>query len=62
MVPELEFQLAIPFEKVENEIPPNTKVPNEVRAARESVVRQIPQKNPNTQIWHGNEFPIFIAV
>lgn len=61
-IAELEFQEVIPLEDAENEIPPNAKVPGEVRAARKNVARQTPQRKPTTQIWHGNELPICSAL
>ena len=62
IISELEFHGEIPMEMDENEIPPIAKVPSEVRAARTREVRQIPQRKPTTQIWHGNEFPICRAL
>lgn len=44
IISELEFQEVIPYENVDGEIPPKTKVPSEVRAARKNVVRQTPQR------------------
>lgn len=44
---ELEFEARKP---AENEIPPNSKEPNEVRAAKNNEVRQTPQRKPTTQI------------
>lgn len=58
MVSELEFPAETPSEMVENESPPNSKVPNEVRVARNREVRPTPHRKPTTQIWHGNELPI----
>lgn len=51
-----------PSEMAENEIPLNSKVPIEVRAARNKEVRQTPQRKPTTQIWHGKELPICRAL
>jgi hypothetical protein len=34
----------------ENEMPPNSKVPSEVRAAKNKEVRQTPLRKPTTQI------------
>lgn len=45
-------------DNVENERGPNWKVAKEVKAAINKEVRQTPQRNPTTQIWHGNELPI----
>jgi len=57
--PELEeFKGEFPREMEENEMPPNSKVPSEVRAAKNKEVRQTPLRKPTTQIWHGNELPI----
>lgn len=61
MISELEFCGEAPIEMAENEIPPNSKEPNEVRAARNREVRQTPQRKPTTQIWQENELPIFKA-
>lgn len=47
---------------IENEIPLKSKLPKEVRAARNKEARQTPQRNPTTQIWHGNELPICRAL
>lgn len=54
----VEFQVEVP----ENEKTPNSKVPNEVRAARNKLVRQTPQRKPTTHIWHGNELLICRAL
>lgn len=62
MLGEVELDVEIPDEKAEKERPPNWKAPNEVRAARNKEVRQTPQRNPTTQIRHGNELPICIAL
>lgn len=62
MISELAFHGEFPIEMDENEIPPNSKVPNEVRAARIKEVRQTPQRKPTTQIWQGNELPICRAL
>lgn len=50
MTSELEFPGVVPIEMEENEIPPNSKLPNEVRVARNNEVRQTPQRKPITQI------------
>lgn len=54
---ELEFPREVLIE-MGNEIPPSSKVPSDVRAARNREVRQTPQRKPTTQIWHENELPI----
>lgn len=59
---ELEFHGDEEEAPIENEIPLNSKLPKEVRAARNKEVRQTPQRNPTTQIWHGNELPICRAL
>lgn len=47
---ELKFDVESPVENVEVETPPSSNVPNEVRAARNTEARQIPQRKPTTQI------------
>ena len=61
-ISEPEFLGEAPRDLVDNENPPNSKEPNEVRAARNKEVRQTPQRKPTTQIWHGNELPICKAL
>ena len=46
------------IDMVENKMGLNWKEPKEVRAAMNREVRHTPQRNPTTQIWQGNEFPI----
>jgi hypothetical protein len=59
MISELEFHGELPSTGMaENESPPNSKEPKEVRAARKREVRQTPQRKPTTQIWQGKELPI----
>ena len=58
MISELEFHGEPPTEMAENEIPPNSKEPKEVRTARNREVRQTPQRKPTTQIWQEMELPI----
>lgn len=47
---ELVFHGEVPAEMAEDEIPPSSKVPNEVRAARNNEAIQMPQIKLITQI------------
>lgn len=46
----------------ENKMGPKWKVPKEVKAAKKREVKQTPDRNPTTQIWHENELPICSAL
>lgn len=58
----VEFHGKLSIDMAENEKLSNWKVPKEVRAAKINEAMQTPQRNPTTQIWNGNELPIFMAL
>lgn len=46
----------------ENDIPQNSKFTRDVRAARNKEAKQTPQRKATTQIWNGNELPLWRAL